>query len=204
MSEEEIQTEEKIFQAATDIFEEKGMTGARMQDIANRAGINKALLHYYYRTKDKLFMAVFNKLAEKMFMKFSVILQEDVPINKKIGHFFSEHISFLQKNPKLPIFLLNEIGRNPELVERYISRLDFSKIKGSLAKSKLSNISERELAHLMISIVSLSVFPIVAKPILAGILSTSGIEYDDFIEERKAYSTDFVISYINTIQQKII
>ena len=63
MTENDKQTEEKIFEAATDVFVEKGMDGARMQDIANHAGINKALLHYYYRTKDHLFNAVFEKIA---------------------------------------------------------------------------------------------------------------------------------------------
>jgi AcrR family transcriptional regulator len=73
MSENEKLTEEKIFDAATVVFEEEGLSGARMQNIADRAGINKALLHYYFRTKDHLFEAVFTKLAQKMFMKFSPI-----------------------------------------------------------------------------------------------------------------------------------
>jgi AcrR family transcriptional regulator len=66
MTENDKQTEDKIFEAATLVFEEKGMAGARMQNIADRAGINKALLHYYFRTKDHLFDAVFAKLAQKM------------------------------------------------------------------------------------------------------------------------------------------
>ena len=65
MTENDKQTEEKIFDAATDVFVEKGMDGARMQDIANHAGINKALLHYYFRTKDQLFNAVFEMIAGK-------------------------------------------------------------------------------------------------------------------------------------------
>ena len=67
MIETDKQTEERIFDAATDVFTEKGMDGARMQDIANHAGINKSLLHYYYRSKDRLFDAVFEKIAGKMF-----------------------------------------------------------------------------------------------------------------------------------------
>ena len=63
MTEKEKQTEERIFEAATDVFLDKGMDGARMQDIANHAGINKALLHYYFRTKDHLFNAVFELIA---------------------------------------------------------------------------------------------------------------------------------------------
>jgi AcrR family transcriptional regulator len=63
------QTEDKIFNAATLVFEEKGMDGARMQDIADKAGINKALLHYYFRTKDRLFEVVFQKLYLKVILQ---------------------------------------------------------------------------------------------------------------------------------------
>ena len=76
MTETDKQTEEKIFEAATEVFIEKGMDGARMQDIADHAGINKALLHYYYRTKDQLFNAVFEMIAGKMFKKFARYLMK--------------------------------------------------------------------------------------------------------------------------------
>jgi len=65
MTENDRQTEDKIFESATDVFLEKGMDGARMQVIADHAGINKSLLHYYYRTKDHLFNAVFEKLQDR-------------------------------------------------------------------------------------------------------------------------------------------
>ena len=111
MTETDKQTEERIFDAATDVFLDKGMDGARMQDIANHANINKALLHYYYRTKDKLFEAVFEKIAAKVFSKFAPVFNENLSLEDKIRFFFNEHISFLQKNPRLPAFILNEIGR---------------------------------------------------------------------------------------------
>ncbi len=113
MAENERQTEEKIFEAATDVFLAKGMDGARMQDIANHAGINKALLHYYYRSKDRLFNAVFEKIAGKMFSKFAPIFDENLTLEDKIRFFFREHITFLQENPRLPGFILNELNRNP-------------------------------------------------------------------------------------------
>ena len=111
------QTRDRIFKAASDIFEEKGFDGTRMQEIADRAGINKALLHYYFRTKDQLFAAVFQVLLKKMFEKIISIFMEDISFKDKIRKFFDEHIEILIKNPKLPIFLLNEISHNPDLVE---------------------------------------------------------------------------------------
>lgn len=202
MTHEEQLTEEKIFSAATEIFEEKGMTGARMQDIADRAGINKALLHYYFRTKEKLFEAVFEKLAEKMFLKFARVFETDIPIKDKIEFFFRDHISFLQKNPNLPIFILGEVGRNPDLLNKFLSMIEFDKIKNSLKNSNLRDLPDREIAHLVITIISLSVFPIVARPILEKVLSLQGIEYDSFLEERKRYSPDFIMSAIGNTGQK--
>ncbi len=80
MTETDKLTEEKIFEAATDVFIEKGMDGARMQDIANQAGINKALLHYYYRTKEKLFTTVFEITARKVFAKFAPVFDENLSL----------------------------------------------------------------------------------------------------------------------------
>jgi AcrR family transcriptional regulator len=87
MTDSEKQTEERIFESATEIFIEKGMDGARMQDIANHAGINKALLHYYYRSKEHLFEAVFEKLATVMFSRFSPVFDEKASLRIRSGLF---------------------------------------------------------------------------------------------------------------------
>ena len=187
-------TESKIFDAATEIFEEKGLAAARMQDIADRAKINKALLHYYFRSKDKLFMAVFDKLADKVFKKFASIFEEDMPFEEKIRYFYKEHMSFLQKNPKLPMFILAEISRNPKLMEKFLSKVNISNIKTKISSDVSASLPEEAIPHLMVSIVSLSVFPIAAKPILKGILGQVGIEYNQFIKERMQVAPDFIIS----------
>lgn len=195
-------TEERIFEAATSEFELKGMDGARMQDIADRAGINKALLHYYYRTKDKLFGAVFDKLAEKMFAKFAAVFELDLPLEEKISYFFREHISFLEKNPKLPLFILREIHRNPELLQKFMDKVDLGRIQNEMSKNlDLENNTDKEMAHLMVSIISLSVFPVLARPIIEGILVRQGLDYKEFIEERKDFSPWFTMCAIGGMNQ---
>ncbi|MFO7851782.1 MAG: TetR/AcrR family transcriptional regulator [Bacteroidota bacterium] len=194
MTKADKQTEEKIFDAATKIFEEKGLAAARMQDIANRAKINKALLHYYFRSKEKLFMAVFDKLADKIFKKFSGIFEEDMPFEEKIRYFFKEHMKFLQKNPKLPMFILAEVNRNPELLDKFLSKINISNIKAKISDDVSTSLPEEAIPHLMVSIVSLSVFPIAAKPILKGILQEAGIDYNQFIKERMEVAPEFILS----------
>ena len=128
MTENDKLTEERIFEAATDVFVDKGMDGARMQDIASHAGINKALLHYYYRTKEQLFNAVFEMIAKKIFKKFAPVFDENLSLEEKIRFFFREHITFLQENPKLPAFILNEINRNPARIKKLLKNINFESI----------------------------------------------------------------------------
>ncbi len=201
MTEDERQTEEKIFEAATDVFIEKGMDGARMQDIADRAGINKALLHYYYRTKDHLFDAVYQKVAEKIFSKFAPVLDENLTIEEKISFFFREHITFLQKNPRLPSFILNELNRNPARLKKLVQKIDVGKLWLTLSEQhkneiKKYNITEKSFPQLMTTIVSISVFPFAARGIIEGLFKKVGISFDDYIEERKKYAAKFVIKAI--------
>jgi AcrR family transcriptional regulator len=201
MAENERLTEEIIFEAATDVFLDKGMDGARMQDIANRAGINKALLHYYYRTKDKLFSAVFEMIARKIFRKFSPVLDHNLTLEEKIRFFFREHITFIQQNPRLPGFLLNEVNRNPERIKKLLSSVDFDtlwlKIYEQHKKEFLNyNITKESLPQLMISMAAISVFPFAAKGILEGILDKLNLDFNQYMEERKVFAADFVIRCI--------
>ena len=198
MSENDKLTEEKIFEAATDVFLDKGMDGARMQDIASLAGINKALLHYYYRTKEKLFTAVFESIAKNIFRKFAPVLDENLSLEEKIRFFFREHISFLQQNPRLPAFLLNEVNRHPERIRKFLSKIDFDTLWNTLYVQHRKefdqyHITKETLPQMMISIASISVFPFAAKGIMEGILNKMDIEFNDFIEERKDFAADFVL-----------
>jgi TetR/AcrR family transcriptional regulator len=198
MTENDKQTEEKIFEAATEVFEEKGMNGARMQDIANHAGINKSLLHYYFRTKDHLFNAVFEKLAGKMLRKFAPVFEKDLTFEEKIRFFFKQHITFLQENPRLPSFILNEIYRNPARIKKLLKKVDFKKIWETLEEQhkdefKKYNITLEAVPQIMSTIAAISVFPFAARPILEGIFENIGVDFDTYIEERKEFAADFVI-----------
>jgi TetR/AcrR family transcriptional regulator len=201
MSENDKLTEERIFEAATDVFVDKGMDGARMQDIASHAGINKALLHYYFRTKDQLFNAVFEMIAGRILKKFAPVFDENLSLEAKIRFFFKEHIAFLQESPKLPGFILNEISRNPARIKKLLKKIHFESLWKNLYeqhKTELGkyNITEATMPQLIISMVSLSVFPFAARGIIEGILEKVGIDFDEFIEERKDFAAEFVIKAI--------
>ncbi len=198
MAENDRQTEEKIFDAATDVFVEKGMDGARMQDIANHAGINKALLHYYYRSKDHLFNAVFEMIAQKIFIKFAPVFDENLSLEEKIKFFYQEHITFLQNNPGLPAFILNEINRNPSRIRKLLKNIDFNKIWQMICEQHKDeivnyNITKEMLPQIMVSLASLSVFPFAARGMIESIFDKTGIDFNTFLEERKVFAAEFVI-----------
>src|SRR3954468_10948841 len=110
----DLTTEEKILEAARKIFLAKGLDGARMQDIADEAGINKAMLHYYFRSKEKLFEKIFTEVAGHFLPRIATILASENSVLEKIDTFCAEYINQVMQTPYVPIFILNEINRQPE------------------------------------------------------------------------------------------
>ncbi|HAG15428.1 MAG TPA: TetR/AcrR family transcriptional regulator [Bacteroidales bacterium] len=193
-------TEEKIVQAAEKVFIEKGLAGARMQEIADEAGINKALLHYYYRSKEKLFEVVF-KLAFKSFVP-NLVKAFDGPEDffTKIERFVETYLNLIEKNPHIPIFIINELSKNPNRLVSLISYLNidiqpiFDVIEEEIEKKTIKQIEPQEL---IINILSLCVFPIVAKPMVQTILFKGyESEYNALMKKRKSSIAQFVISAI--------
>jgi len=201
MTEVEKQTEDRIFESATEVFIEKGMDGARMQDIANHAGINKALLHYYYRTKEHLFEAVFEKMAKLILSRFALVFDEKASLEDKIRFFFREHISFLQKNPRLPAFILNEINRNPARIRKLLRRFNINELWDTLERQHHDeliryNITRESLPQVMTSIAAISVFPFAARGIMEVLFEKSGQDFNKYLEDRKEFAAGFVIRAI--------
>ncbi|MDR2886454.1 MAG: TetR/AcrR family transcriptional regulator [Bacteroidales bacterium] len=197
-------TEEKIFEAATQVFLAKGMDGARMQDIADIAGINKSLLHYYFRSKDKLFDAVFEKLAKTLFSKFIPVLSPDLTLEDKVRFFFREHIAFLQQNSALPLFVLNEINRKPARVQKFLENIDVKLFWETVKKQHGTELGGNALSidsivQITSTIISISIFPFVACGILEGVLKKVNLQFDDYFEMRKEFAAEFVIGALKSM-----
>lgn len=194
-------TKEKIFMAASEIFEEKGYSGARMQEIADRAGINKALLHYYFRSKDQLFKAVFVVLLKKMFAKIISILKEDLTFKEKIKKFLDEHIEFMIKNPKLPLFLLSEMSQNPEFSESISETVRLGDLKTMLYEQhakelKGYGIKKSDMSQLMVTIVSFSVFPMAAHGMISVLMPEfrERKKFNEYMRERKEFASGLLFA----------
>ena len=113
-------TEEKILNAAKEVFMKYGLYGARMQDIADTAGINKALLHYYFRNKEKLFDKVFEGALQKYFQQMDVFSDSSLPIKERVFNYVDNIIAFLSEYPQMSMFIIKEISINPELFKEKV------------------------------------------------------------------------------------
>ena len=194
------ETELKILEAAKKVFMVKGMAGARMQEIADAAGINKALLHYYFRSKEKLFEKILDETFANIIPNILNIFTSDIPIFDKIRKFFDEHLSFLQSNMYLPVFILHEINQDPQRFVRLIEKTKISpkKILETQLKKEIENgiIKPISTEDFLTNLLSLSVFTIAAAPMLKSIFKMDDKKLKQFIDNRKKSLAEFVIDAI--------
>ncbi len=194
-------TEKKILHAARIIFQKKGMFGSRMQEIADEAGINKALLYYYFRSKEKLFLTVFHEAFDLMITKMNTLLEVDMPIFKKIEAMVKEYGNFLKSNPYLPVFIIYEMNADPA---RFISQLKKNnampqpvsfilQIEESIKKGEIKPIDPFQL---LINIIALCVFPFAARPMLQEFALKDNSSFSEFIDNRQAEIAVFIINSI--------
>ena len=193
-------TESEILNAAKRIFQLKGMMGARMQEIADEAGINKALLHYYFRSKQLLFDAVFKRAFLLLAPQLNEIMNADSSIYEKIKKFSHNYISFVLKHPYLPNFIIQELNRNPEFVRKLIAEKDFPNIatfrKQVNDKVKEGVIRPIKAEQLFINIMALNIFPFIGAPLLKGFTDLNDKAYKQLMQERKIEVAEFIINAI--------
>lgn len=197
MSEKSLDTEQKILAAAKKVFTQKGMDGARMQEIADEAEINKALLHYYFRSKDKLFDAVIEEIITNAIPTYSAILQEETPLNQRIAKIIPYYYNVMAENPFLPPFIVHELNKNPQ---RLFKMLNIDKIQhiSAAIQQDLKNQLPPQIqpAQILVSIVAATIFPYLTRPIIEKILlEPTQTHWDDFLKSRP----DFIINLVQSI-----
>ncbi|MEP0134117.1 MAG: TetR/AcrR family transcriptional regulator [Eudoraea sp.] len=193
-------TEHIILEAAKRVFQNKGMDGARMQEIADEANINKAMLHYYYRSKQLLFEAVFSTAFALLAPQLNAILNDDSSVEEKIRNFTSNYISFISKHPYLPTFIIQELNRNPNFVLKMKEKKGFpniEKFKKQIALEIQNGILKPiKGEQLFINIMALNIFPFVASPLIKAFVNIDDKAFKQLVEDRKTEVADFIINSI--------
>ncbi len=193
-------TEDKILNAAQNVFIRKGMDGARMQEIADEAGINKALLHYYFRTKEKLFGAIFKSVFSQILPNIMEMVHSDLPFEEKLKIFLDKYMNLLIKHPFVPTFILKEMNRDPDFLASVLKNSGlqpkniFAMFDKEMQSGKIRKMDPRDL---MANILGLCIFPVAAKPLLNIMLFDGDKKaYDQFIENRKTTVKEFILNSI--------
>ena len=196
----DLTTEERILTAAKKVFLTRGMDGARMQDIANEAGINKALLHYYFRSKDQLFEKIFLEVAHSFLPKIFSILESESTLFEKIERFCSEYISQVITTPYVPIFILNEINRQPQAFLKKVfgtNRPPAEKLIAQINKeAKAGIIKPIEPVQLLMNTLSLCLFPFLVAPMIQLVTGMDTKQFNSIMEKRKKEVPKMIIDTI--------
>ncbi|HWV31638.1 MAG TPA: TetR/AcrR family transcriptional regulator [Dyadobacter sp.] len=180
----DLSTEEKIKEAASIVFTKKGYGNARTRDIAEEAGINLALLNYYFRSKEKLFQIVMAERIDKLFGVLGPVLNdESTTLEEKLEKITESYINMLLEHPDLPIFVLSEIRNNPEqLSNRFQARKHLT--ESVFIKQLVERRSDINPFHFLMNLLGMNLFPFVAKPVLQPILGNEEM-YRQLMEQRK-------------------
>jgi TetR/AcrR family transcriptional regulator len=190
------EAEARILHAAQEEFEAKGYSGARMQAIADAAGISKASLHYYFRSKDKLFEKIFEQAIEEYLPIIQTWSDDSLDWEEKVRKFSAELFRFI-KNGKM-LFIIREINRNPELLS---ARLKHKKKPNPLVAYfenliEQGTIRKTDARLLYIFLNSLCCFPVVNKEMFEKALRMTSKEYEDLMQQYARFAADFFINAI--------
>ena len=183
-------TEDRIKAAARKVFHQKGYAGTRTRDIAEEAGINHAMLNYYFRSKEKLFEIVMMETMGQFFKGVGVILNdENTSLEEKIERVVANYIDLLLEEPDLPTFILNEVRTNPEPFVAntpILQALEHSVLARQYAEAVAQGrITEPNLMHTVLNVISLVIFPFIAQPIFTALSRTDKEAYKALILQRK-------------------
>lgn len=196
-------TEQLIYEAARKVFMQKGLAGARMQEIADEAGINKSLLHYYFRSKDKLFEGIFADVVMRIASGLGQAFEEDTDVMGRIHAMVDLYVDALFENRYLPLFVMNEMSQHPEKFSQMFSQHIIVHMKKFMvqimAEVQQGKINPINPMHLLLNILSLIIFPFAMSPIITQITEKAAqegtlpkMDIVSFLHERKKVIYEFV------------
>ncbi len=183
--------EEKIKEAARKLFTQKGFAAVKTRDIAEAAGINLALLNYYFRSKQKLFDIIMMENLQQFIQGsvFKIISDGELPFEEKIEKIVMSYIGMLTKNPDLPFFILNEMKSNPAQfgakMETVLAPMRVSFLRELQQAADAGKMAPMHPFHFIANLIGLTVFPFIARPLLQRVTNVNNQEFAALIEERK-------------------
>jgi len=192
------QTEQLIKDTAKHLFFARGQFNARMDDIAREAKLNRALLHYYFRSRENLFEVVLKEAMEESFLKMFAILSSDQPFEAKIRQAVHHIVDCLADYPFIESFIISEINKNPADAlslgpvgkGRDFTKKFLKEVSGYIRDHRLPYAKPE---HFIVNMMSLCAYPSTIKPIMQNILGHREAQYRSFILSRKKLLPDIIL-----------
>jgi TetR/AcrR family transcriptional regulator len=198
--------EQRILDAAHKVFIRRGTAGARMQEIADEAGVNKALLHYYFRNKSRLADAIFQRVAGAVFGRIVLVVRGQSALDDKVRNIIAIYLEQLSRSPYAPGYILAELNQDPERGRQLVQMI--SGLRDGVAPSvviealqaqidvsiRAGTIRRISAQQFLTNLVSLCIFPFAAKPLLCAMLGMDDAGFLAFIEERKRTLPEFFLN----------
>jgi AcrR family transcriptional regulator len=201
-------TERRILDAAHTVFLRTGTAGARMQEIAKEAGVNSALLHYYFRSKDRLAEAVFLRAAAQLLPVVAGVLASGQPLPDKVKAVVEIEHDRLARTPYLPAYIISELAHHPERITQLVSALTGSqpetlgrrllRVVGDQIAEEVRTGRMRPIApeQFLVNLISLCIFPFAARPMISALMGLDDKSFGRFIRERRETLPDFVLNAV--------
>lgn len=201
-------TERRILDAARRVFTRRGSHGARMQEIAEEAGVNQALLHYYFRSKDALALAVFREAAGRLFPAALGIMASDASIEERVERFVHHYIDTVREHPFLPGYILGELNFDPSRMTALTTGMTDAGAPNGDTRARAMARLDAELARraalgdfrpigavqFMVNLASLCVFPFAARPMIAAMFALDDPHWAEFLEVRRRELPTFFLN----------
>jgi AcrR family transcriptional regulator len=199
------ETEQRILDAAHAVFVRAGTAGARTLEIAKEAGVNPALLHYYFRTKERLAEAVFRRAAGQLLPAVVRILASDATLEDKVEQVVQVELQFLSKAPYLPGYILSELAHHPDRAPQLIAAVTGevpvalgAQVRTVLAKQIDARVRDRTMHPISpdqfaVNLLALCVFPFAARPLFMALFGIDQHGFEQFIDRRRKELAPFFL-----------
>lgn len=198
----DLSTEERIIAAARKLFTKKGFAATRTRDISEEAGINLALLNYYYGSKEKLFEIIMSEILQKFFHGITQIFNDEkTSLEEKLDIFIANYTGLLKQQPDLPLFVFHELRQDPQRlatkmgVNLVFNSYFFKQLSAEMDKKKIARLHP---LHYVINMIAMCVFPYIGAPVLKHMSGMDNNEYDKLIEERRQLVPRWMKSIMQT------
>jgi len=194
------ETQAKIKAAARKVFLEEGYEGAKIRQIADQAGVNLALVNYYFRSKEQLFKSIYLETFKDFLARMVVLLNEPTPLEVKIWKVVDRYSDFIAENPLLPMFVLAEQRKESSSLFKELGVK--SAFEGSYFHQQLREEAQKghirpvEPLQVVVTIMSNIIFPVIAKPIVSHLGQFDEGGFKQFMEVRKQLIPEMIMTYL--------